>query len=91
MTVNYTKRAYLADIAANEAAQAVIADLLAQFAARLEAGETLTADMSDEWNNAYDAEWELSEERADIERRWNRRHWTGADHATRDLIAANID
>lgn len=33
----------------------------------------------------------LSEERRDIERRWNRRHWTGADYATHDLIAANID
>ena len=87
----YTKRAYLADIATNEAEAATVQITLAQFAARLEDGETLTTEWSEAWNAAHDREWELSEERADIERRWNRRHWTGADHATAELVAANID
>lgn len=88
---NYTKRQYLADLAANHISAADLRIEMESYQNRMEAGETLTADMSDEWNNAYDAEWELSEERRDIERRWNRRHWTGADYATHDLIAANID
>lgn len=90
MTVSYTKRQYLADLAANEAAQAATADLLASFNARLEAGESIAALASD-WNAAHNREWDLQQEREDIERRFSRRRWTGADYATHDLIAANID
>lgn len=90
MTVSYTKRQYLADLAANEAAQAATADLLASFNARLEAGESIAALASD-WNAAHDREWDLQQERFDIESRWNRRHWTAADYATYELVAANID
>jgi hypothetical protein len=90
MTVNYTKRQYLADIAANEADQAAVVELLASFHARLEAGESIHA-LSDAWNAAHDREYDLEQERADIERRWSRRHWTGADYALRELVAANID
>lgn len=88
--ITYTKRAYLADIAANEAAQAAVAADLVRFNERLEAGEPI-ADLSDAWNAAHDREWSLTEERADIERRWSRRRWTGADYAAYELVAANID
>lgn len=88
--VTYTKRAYLADIAANEAAIVAVQAELVRFSERLEAGESI-ADLSDAWNAAHDLEWSLTEERADIERRWSRRRWTGADHAAYELVAANID
>lgn len=92
MTHNlYTKRAYLADCAANSIKQADVVSKLASFNDRLEAGEQLTADWSDEWNNAHDLAYALEQERADIERRFSRRRWTGADYATYELVAANID
>jgi len=63
----YTKRQYLADCAANSIKQADVVSKLASFNDRLETGEQLTADWSDEWNNAYDAAYQLEQERADIE------------------------
>lgn len=87
----YTKRAYLADIAANEAAAAAVAADLVRFNDTLEQTGTLTAELSDAWNAAYDRQYDIEQERADIERRFSRRRWTGADYATHDLIAANID
>lgn len=86
----YTKRQYLADVAANEAALATVHAELAGYNDRLEAGEAIDT-LSEAWNAAYDREWALTEERADIERRWSRRNWTGADYASYELVAANID
>lgn len=89
--VTYTKRAYLADIAANEAALAAVRLTLSNFADRIEDGGESIADLSESWNAAHDREYELQQERADIERRWSRRRWTAADHAAYELVAANID
>lgn len=82
----YTKRQYLADMAANSMAQADVATLLASFNDRVEAGEKLTAEWSEQWNNAYDRAYTLEQERADIERRFSRRRWTAADYTTRDRL-----
>jgi hypothetical protein len=87
----YTKRQYLADCAANSMARSDVQVQLEEFRNRLEAGEQLTADWSEQWNAAYDAAYQLEQERADIERRFSRRRWTGADYATYELVAANID
>lgn len=86
----YTKRQYLADVAANNIALADLAIELAGYNDRLEAGEPIDT-LSDAWNAAHDREWSLTEERADIERRWSRRNWTGADYSSYELVAANID
>lgn len=87
----YTKRQYNKDIAANEAAIATIQAQLAGMNARAEAGEQITEELSNAWNAAHDREWELECERRDIERRWTQRNWTGADYASYELVAANID
>lgn len=86
----YNKRAYLADIAANNQAAAEVRDLLESFNVRLEAGEPI-ADLSDAWNAAHDRAYEIEQEREDIERRFSRRRWTAADYSTHSLVVANID
>jgi hypothetical protein len=86
----FTKRQYLAEVAANHMSAADLRIELESYQNRLEAGEPIDT-LSDAWNAAYDRQYELDQERADIERRWSRRGWTGADHATHDLIAANVD
>mgnify|MGYP000644426239 CR=1 FL=1 len=88
--VNYTKRQYLADIAVNEAAIAVVQATLSGFADALDNGTSIEA-LSEAWNAAHDREYELEQDRQDIERRWNRRHWTATDYAARELVADNID
>lgn len=87
----YTKRQYLADIAANEAAIEAIKAELTGYNDRVEAGEKITEALSHAWNAAHDREWALEQERHDIERRWTQRNWTGADYAFAELVAANID
>jgi len=87
----YTKRQYLADIAANETAIASIKAELENLNASAEAGEKITEELSITWNAAHDREWELEQERFDIERRWTQRNWNGADYAFAELVAANID
>lgn len=87
----YTKRQYLADIAANEAAIAAVKAVLEAFNSRVEAGERITESLSAEWNAAHDRECELEQERHNIERKWTVRSWTYADHASYELVAANID
>lgn len=86
----YTKRQYLADLAANHMSAADLRIELESYQNRLEAGEPIDT-LSDAWNAAYDRQYELDQERADIERRWSRRNWTGADYASYELVAANID
>ena len=87
----YTKRQYLADIAANEAAIETVKAELESYIVRIENGEKMTEELSNAWNAAHDREWEIEQERLDIERRWTRRNWNAADYATYDLVAANID
>lgn len=87
----YTKRQYLADIAANEAAVAAVKAELESYNIRVENGEKVTDELSEVWNAAHDREWELEQERHDIERRWSRRNWGAADYSSYDLVAANID
>ena len=87
----YTKRQYNSDIAANQAATAAVQVELASYNDRAEAGEQIAEALSAAWNNAYDREWELEQERRDIDRRWAQRNWTSADYATYELVAANID
>lgn len=86
----YTKRQYLADIAANEDATAAIRSELSAFAQRAEAGESVN-EISDAWNAAYDREYELEQERHAIESRWSTRNWTWQDHSFAELVSANID
>lgn len=87
----YTKRQYAADIAANETAIAAVQAELAAYNDRAEAGQQITEALSAAWNAAHDREWVLEQERRDIERRWTQRNWTGADYASYELVAANID
>jgi len=87
----YTKRQYVADTIANAAAIAANKMLLESFNDRLESGETLTETWSNEWNAAHDREYELEQERFEIERRWSQRNWTWADHSHHDLVMQNID
>jgi chromosome segregation ATPase len=87
----YTKRQYLADIAANEAAIEAVQAELASYNDRVEAGELITEELSIAWNAAHDKEWDHEQERAAIERKWITRNWTGADYASYELVAANID
>ncbi len=87
----FTKRQYLAATAANEAAIAEVKAELSSYNERVEAGEKITPELSDAWNAAHDREWDLEQERHSIERRWTRRNWTGADYASYELVAANID
>ena len=86
----YTKRQYLADIAANEAAIEAVKAELSSYNDRAEAGESVN-EMSDAWNAAHDREWDLEQERHSIERRWTQRKWGAADYASYELVAANID
>ena len=86
----YTKRQYLADIAANEAAIEAVKAELESYNVRAEAGESVN-EMSEAWNAAHDKEWELEQERHSIERRWLQRNWGAADYASYELVAANID
>jgi len=87
----FTKRQYLAAIAANEAATEAVKAELSSYNDRVEAGEKITESLSGAWNAAHDREWELEQERFGIERRWTQRNWTGADYAFAELVAANID
>ena len=87
----YTKRQYNQDVATNEASFAEVKADLAAYNARVEGGERITETLSAAWNAAHDREWELEQERAAIERRWTTRTWTYADHASYELVAANID
>lgn len=87
----YTKRQYLADIATNEAAIVAVQNELNGYNERVEAGEQITEELSNAWNAAHDKEWELEQDRHSIERRWTQRNWTGADYASYELVAANID
>ena len=87
----YTKRQYLADIATNEAAVAAVKAELASYNDCVEAGEKITEALSDAWNAAHDREWELEQERFDIERRWSTRNWSWQDHSFAALVSANID
>lgn len=87
----YTKRQYLADIAANEAAIASVKAELDGYNARAEGGERISEELSAAWNAAHDREWELEQERHSIEIRWTQRNWTGADYAFAELVAQNID
>lgn len=87
----YTKRQYLADIAANEAAIVAVQNELNGYNERVEAGEKITEELSNAWNAAHDKEWGLEQDRHSIERRWTQRKWTGADYASYELVAANID
>ncbi len=87
----YTKRQYLADVAANQAAIEVVRAELAGYNDRVEAGENIAEELSSAWNAAHDREWEFEQKRHDIERRWTMRNWTYADHASYELVAANVD
>lgn len=87
----YTKRQYLADIAANEASLATVKAELEALNARAESGEQITEELSSAWNALHDSEWEIEQDRLSIERRWSQRKWTGADYAFAELVAANID
>lgn len=86
----YTKRQYLSDIAANETALAAVRAELSAFADRAEAGEAIHT-MSDAWNAAHDRQYEIEQERFDIERRWSTRKWSWQDHSFAELVSANID
>ena len=86
----YTKRQYLADLAANEAKKAANAALLDSFADRAESGESVN-EMAAEWNAAHDREYEIECERHSIERRYAQRHWNWQDYAHAELVSANID
>lgn len=87
----YTKRQYLADIATNEAEAASVKAKLSGYNDRVEAGEPVTESLSVSWNAAYDREWEIEQERQDIERRWSRRNWNWQDHSFAELVSQNID
>lgn len=89
--MTYTKRQYLNDIAVNEAAIALVQAELSSYNERVEAGERITEELSTTWNDAHDREWDLEQERSAIERKWTTRKWTCADHASYELVAANID
>ncbi|HEY0120633.1 MAG TPA: hypothetical protein VGC14_02540 [Rhizobium sp.] len=89
--MTYTKRQYLADIAANETAIIAVKAELNGYNERVEAGEKITEAPSEAWNAAHDREWDLQQERSDIERRWSTRNWTWQDHSFAALVSANID
>lgn len=86
----YTKRQYNKDVVANEAALASVKAELSSFADRAEAGESVT-EMSDAWNAAHDRQYEIEQERRDIERRLSTRNWNWQDHSFASLVSANID
>ena len=86
----YTKRQYLADLAANDAKEKANNALLQSFEDRVNAGESIAA-MSDAWNDAYDARYDIQNERNDIEARYSRRNWTWQDHSHHDLVMNNCD
>lgn len=90
MTKKYTKRQYLADLAANDAAMIENEKALAAFQSRCDAGEW-SDEMSDAWNAEHDKTYEIECERKDIERRWNRRNWTWQDWSEHELVSQNID
>lgn len=87
---NYTKRQYLADLAANHISAADLRIEMESYQNRMEAGEPIDT-LSDAWNAAYDRQYELDQERADIERRWSQRNWSWQDHSFASLVAANVD
>lgn len=87
----YTKKQYLADIAANAAAIEANKAELAGYNDRIACGEEITPELSDDWNAAHDRGHDLGAERADIERRWSMRNWTGQDYAEYELVSQNID
>lgn len=87
----YTKAQYKKDIAANDAAAIEVKERLAAFDRMVDNGEKITEEISDAWNAMYDREWEVQQEREDIERRFRRRNWTWQDHAEHDLVMMNID
>jgi len=87
----YTKRQYLADVAANEVEMQKVKDFLNHLNEKVENGAQINEEISNVWNAAHDKEWEIEQERSDIERRWNRRNWTWQDHSEYALVSANID
>lgn len=86
----YTKHQYNKDIAANEAALAAVQDELASYDDRAEAGENVN-DMAEAWNAAHDRQYDIQQERRDIERRLSTRNWNWQDHSFAALVSANID
>ena len=87
----YTKKQYLADVAANEKSIEENTELLTYFQKAHEFGITITEGVSKAWNAAHDRNYDLNNEREDIERRWNRRDWTWQDHSEHELVMLNID
>lgn len=90
MRTKYTKRQYLKDIAANDEAVTQLGHDLNEALAKFEAGNA-SPELSDHLNALHDREWQLNDERRDIEMRWTCRNWTSADWASHELAAANID
>lgn len=86
-----TKRQYLALVAANEAAIVVVQAELESYNERVEGGEKISEELSNDWNNAHDKEWELEQERMSIECAWSTRNWNWQDHSFASLVADNID
>lgn len=88
---SYNKRQYrqdLADVAAkfqaNRTAQIILVHAM-------DAAATVTVEQGDELNRLYDEEYDIEQERQDIERRWSTRNWTAADFTTASLTAQNVD
>lgn len=87
----YNKRQYrqdLADVAAkfqaNRTAQIILVHAM-------DAAATCTVEQGDELNRLYDEEYNIEQERKEIERRWYTRNWTAAEYNTASLMANNVD
>lgn len=87
----YTKAMYLNAVRVNVEAIAAIQAKIDSFFVRIDGGEVLTDEWSEEWNKAYDDILDLENERFAVEQRWNRRAWTWQDHAEYELVSQNID
>ena len=86
----YTKRQYLADVAANEAEAKLIAAEIASFQTMADAGACVVS-MTDAWNAAFDRQSANEEARKWIEVRFRQRNWGYQDHAHSALVSMNAD
>ena len=87
----YNKRQYRQDLADNAAKFSANRTAQIILVRAMDAAAAVTVEQGDALNRLYDEEYDIEQERKDIERRWYTRNYTAADFETANLMAANVD
>lgn len=87
----YTKKQYLADVAANDKEIEINVWIVSGFLNRIEKGEKITDKVYSQWKSAHDRFYKIHNDRAVIECRFRRRNLALRDNNLAALVSQNID